>query len=398
VTRLVSIALALFLVIAACSRDDRYDIVLAFDPPELERSASVTEVFTLRNCGAARDTGAPPPDQTLALASIVAGRSTPALGNAAPGTVAIFARARTADCQLLATGCREVNVEAGGQGEIRVTLSAPHDKKSGCSNEEICDGAGTCESGADGGLVVDGGLTGFPTASTTGVPSGTTLTPSTPQSISTDGTVLEHVDVPGCIVVKANNVTIKNSRIHGDCAAVIDNQGSGLVVEDTEIDGNDSTEATGIRGASFRCTRCNIHSVRLGMAIGGAVTLEDSYVHDLSPKRDSEADVFFTAGSTVVVRHNTLENANDGSCFSLNSTDGVIDDVHVENNLLNGGTYAVYTYSGAYPATRVVLVRNHFGRKFFPNCGSTGPVVIDKVDTSAWADNVWDDDGQPVSP
>src|SRR4051812_14965945 len=53
-----------------------------------------------------------------------------------------------------------------------------------------------------------------PTASNTGyIPTGVTLTTGASMTISTDGTVVDGQDIQGNIIIQANNVTIKRSRI-----------------------------------------------------------------------------------------------------------------------------------------------------------------------------------------
>ena len=58
-----------------------------------------------------------------------------------------------------------------------------------------------------------------PTASTTGVPAGTALKPYNTSGadlvITKDGTILDGLDIYGDIKVRAKNVAIKNSRLHG---------------------------------------------------------------------------------------------------------------------------------------------------------------------------------------
>ena len=76
---------------------------------------------------------------------------------------------------------------------------------------------------------------GFPGASNTGVPAGTTLTPSGGLTIGTAGAVIDGREITGQVVVNAPNVTIRQSRIRSNAMWVIDNNSTGLVVEDSEI-------------------------------------------------------------------------------------------------------------------------------------------------------------------
>ena len=59
-------------------------------------------------------------------------------------------------------------------------------------------------------------LPAYPDANCTGVPAGTTLTPSGGLTITTAGTVIDGRDITGQVVVNAPNVTIRNSRIRSN--------------------------------------------------------------------------------------------------------------------------------------------------------------------------------------
>ena len=62
-----------------------------------------------------------------------------------------------------------------------------------------------------------------------------TLTPSGGLTISTAGTVIDAPDITGPVVVNAPNVTIRNTRIRSNSMWVIDNNSTGLLIEDSEI-------------------------------------------------------------------------------------------------------------------------------------------------------------------
>ncbi len=58
---------------------------------------------------------------------------------------------------------------------------------------------------------------------------------------------------------------------------------------------------------------------------------------------------------------------------------------------MNGGNYTVYvTTAGGVPCTDVRVAGNRLGRDY-----CHGPRVFASA-TNVWADNVWDDNGQPV--
>jgi len=84
---------------------------------------------------------------------------------------------------------------------------------------------------------------GYPDATNTGVPPGTALTPSGSQTVTTNGAVLNGLDITGTVTVAADNVTIENSRItktsggSGSYVVILNNGADNFTIRDTEISG-----------------------------------------------------------------------------------------------------------------------------------------------------------------
>ena len=93
---------------------------------------------------------------------------------------------------------------------------------------------------------------GYPSPNTTGVPAGTQLTPSDGFTVSTDGTVVNALDVSGTIEVAANNVTIENSEVStsGDFGIDIESGVTGTVIKNVTINGLDTTSSGELRWGS----------------------------------------------------------------------------------------------------------------------------------------------------
>ena len=129
-------------------------------------------------------------------------------------------------------------------------------------------------------------LPAYPDASCTGVPPGTTLTPSGGLTISTAGTVIDGRDITGTVVVNASNVTIRNTRIRSNGFVRCESNSTGLVIEDSEIINrpvagqNNCHNAIGF--GNFTVRRTEIAGCENGADMGGGnVTFTDNYVHDL---------------------------------------------------------------------------------------------------------------------
>lgn len=173
--------------------------------------------------------------------------------------------------------------------------------------------SGSCPNAANtaGGSDGQGGC--FPSTSTTGVPSGTSLTSyTTPCTITTNGTTINARTV-NCseLVINANSVTITNSKVNGPIVF----NGNGLTVTDTEIDAT-PTPGVFIAGYSFdgdsgvnvTFTRVNLHGGRSNWNCPNSCTARDSIswgVEIASNDYSSHMSAFrFEQNSTFI--HNTI--------------------------------------------------------------------------------------------
>jgi PKD domain-containing protein len=274
---------------------------------------------------------------------------------------------------------------------------------------------------------------GYPVPASTGVPAGTSLTSSGAITASTAGQVIAGKDVSGGINVKANNVTIENSRVanEGDCGPTntcgnwsirIEAGVTGTVIRNVETVPtagttcehdirNTSSGTLEIVGSYLHACDSNVYSV-------GNTTLRDSYsIAKIAISTDHVENVYFN-DSTFTAIHDTMLNP-------IGQTAVIFGNVHtgsggtcsnhltVEESLLAGGGYTLYpcgngTSAGA--STRVVK-NNHFARctsaevqggggtwlckngpdtnGYYPKSGDYGIIAFDFGGT--WSGNVWDD-------
>jgi hypothetical protein len=197
---------------------------------------------------------------------------------------------------------------------------------------------------------------------------------------SSDGQVIDALDVNGGIRVTADNVTIQRSRITvgGGASSVgvmVEPGVTGTRILDTTIVAPNGF--TGIVGTGgFLAQRVNIQGFENGIEIrGGSGTILDSYVFltnfvypgGVIPHFDA-----VTSGSAngVLIRHNTLTAPPDQTA-AVNFTNdfGSIRDVTIDNNLLTGGGYALYLRGDpggpTRPVTDISVTNNRFGRSQF---------------------------------
>jgi len=274
---------------------------------------------------------------------------------------------------------------------------------------------GSTSGGSTSGGSTSGGSTsstGFPDASNTGVPAGTTLTPySGSSTISQANTVIDGKTL-GCIRVTAPGVVIRNSRIScahpgSDVVGSFDGDYSGtpLLLEDVEIDCQNGP-GTAVGDALVTVRRADIHGCENGFDMNQAITVEDSYIHDLWNSAESHTDGIQLASGHLVgssyapgalditIRHNTIFGVgSDGSLGTsaiISNPDGD-QNVLIQGNLLAGGAYTLYCDRDGGQATSYQILDNHFSREFSSKVGAYGPSDGCADDTQSG--NVYDDTG-----
>lgn len=193
-------------------------------------------------------------------------------------------------------------------------------------------------------------LGSFPSAANTGVPAGKTLKPSGGLVITKAGTVVDGLDISGVVEVSASNVTIKNSRIRGKgwWSVQVHPNVSGVVIQDTEIDGQGTSGTSNSMGVMGPATvlRCDIRGVENGITPGSGSLLQDNYVHDLGAPGSPHYDGIQIDGdrSNITIRHNTIINQfGQTAAVMIDNYFGPTTNVTVDNNYLGGGGYTVYS-------------------------------------------------------
>jgi hypothetical protein len=247
------------------------------------------------------------------------------------------------------------------------------------------------------------------------VPAGTVLTPYTgPSTISKANTVIDGKTM-GCIQVTAPGVVIRNSHIScrpSYAAVTVDDGdltgGTPLLLQDVEIDCQNGS-GNGVGEAMVTVQRANIHGCENGLDINQAITVEDSYIHDLWNPSAAHADGIQLAGghlvgssdvpaaANVTIRHNTIygvgyDNTLGTSAIISNPKGDT--NILIEDNLLAGGAYTLYCDYQA-KATNYRVIDNHFSRKFSQKVGDYGP--SDGCADETLSGNVYHETGAPVT-
>ena len=264
---------------------------------------------------------------------------------------------------------------------------------------------------------------GHPDASNTGVPVGTSLTPMSSTScnwvITTSNTVVNGVDLHGCIDVEASNVTIENSRISSNTWWGIKFGGSnpnitGLKVlhntllsvagQGPDAGGYDyavSGQANGTMEVGYN----DISGYKDGTDVSSG-SVHDNYIHDLSTFSGAHVqDVYVWPGAGLTITHNTLINQAalqyTTAAIYIAPDAGHQNNVQVTNNLLAGGAYAFY--GGDSTATNISVLNNSFSTQVSASCGyyGTDGYWWPNNTGNVWTGNVWADGpkaGSTVTP
>jgi hypothetical protein len=236
---------------------------------------------------------------------------------------------------------------------------------------------------------------GFPNASNTGVPSGTTLTPSGGMTINTAGTVVNARDISGPVVVNAPNVTIRNSRIRTNAMWVIENNSTGLLVEDSEIlnapaSGQKNCHV-GIGSSNFTVRRSEFAGCENAMNIDspGNITFTDNYVHDLDTTGPSyvwgdephtDGIQIGEAAANLTISHNWIDptpGSGATSAIIMYTGSGTPNsNVRVEDNYLDGRGASYAIYAPRHQTHDVYINRNRMGKGIgYTACVKLGTTV-----------------------
>lgn len=250
---------------------------------------------------------------------------------------------------------------------------------------------------------------GFPSAATTGVRTRVALRKVGETTVTTPGAVVQNLEVHGKLNIKADDVTVRNVRVigEGDWAVIQTAEASGAVIEDCEISGDGVVKAQwGVlnQGGDITIRRVNIHTVSNSIGTSHGL-IEDSYMHDFKEfpgdhVTGPQAGGGPAEGLSLTIRHNTILNQlSQTSAISIYQDFSRAHDVLIENNLLGGGSYAIYGGEGKFGRpTNIRILRNVFTRRLFPKGGFWGPVAYfdAKGRGNRFEGNVWENTGEPV--
>jgi hypothetical protein len=223
---------------------------------------------------------------------------------------------------------------------------------------------------------------GYPDASNTG--SHGTLTASGSITSTTNGQVIENLDVHGHISVTSANVTIRNVRV-----TQVDDQFGGIdlrnatghtTVSDVTVVAS-LDQLADITARDTTIERANLSGAQdgidswAGKGYTGYTVIADSYIHDLARNTavSSHDDTIQTSGGDETFRHNTLIPFTGGdpmnACLQIGDLQGDLIKLVFDNNLCDGGNYSINANAnnvklGNVSAGPMTFTNNRFGRDY----------------------------------
>ncbi|HEY3408238.1 MAG TPA: hypothetical protein VGK53_08715 [Propionicimonas sp.] len=270
-----------------------------------------------------------------------------------------------------------------------------------------------------GGVPVTNGTTSTPpTSSDYGVPAGTQLrVVNGDMTITTDGTVLDGIDLHGYLTVNADNVTIKNSVVRGGAKATSTKalimawlKPQNLqILRTTLVATNKSIYLDGISGSGYTADGVEIiNTVDGAKVIGPNVTIRNSWFHGsyytkgdpTHPDNQTHNDgIQVEGGYNVVVEDNRIE-AFHNAAIQVTQNNQATHNVTVRNNKFTGGGCTInVTDKGAggngKPIYAFSLTANGFGPG---NFGTTCPMRLPKSSSFSLSGNYWMATGKAAVP
>jgi hypothetical protein len=271
---------------------------------------------------------------------------------------------------------------------------------------------------------------GYPDATNTGVPAGTTLKAVPGQltsgpgwsynaststvTVTAKGTVLSGLAITGTLQISASNVTVKNVQVtSGGNFGISLAHTTGVTIQNSAISGQNSTAGRvsyaidDVYGDStgMIIKANNISNFRTAIQVSTG-QVDSNYIHDPGFVAGDHTNGIYVNGGTqsLMIWNNTIFDSM-GQTDAINLDAGTpgpsapVANKTVSDNLLAGGAYTIYggAASGS-PTSNIVIQDNRFGQLYYAKSGLYGPAYYFNAAGTGnkWTMNIWDTTGQTV--
>jgi len=184
------------------------------------------------------------------------------------------------------------------------------------------------------------------------------LTPSPSLTITTEGAVVENLDVTGSILIQASNVTLRNVKVTGASTAALIRPGAGVtgtVIEHCEINLQGAAGGIGHIGSGTIVRNCRINGYGDGIKVESGGLYENNYITtSRAPGSTKHIDGMQGSGdSGYTIRHNVIDvpsSTGGNSAIFVQAWNGSanynISNITVTENYLSGGNYTIFMNGG----------------------------------------------------
>jgi hypothetical protein len=221
---------------------------------------------------------------------------------------------------------------------------------------------------------------GYPDASNTGIPVGTSLKlHNTDFTTSSNGQLVDALDIRGSLIINHTGVTVTRCRVsEWSVFGMLCESPHTVTITDSHIEGG-VNPGTCVYNSGYTFLRCDIEGAENGFDIGGDVTIEDCFIHDLYNEGvDAHADgiQIEDGADNITIRHNTIlsRGADDSdttsAIISPQASSGVSNWL-IHNNAMAGGASTLYGPQNG-TGTNITITDNKFWDLYFPLSGSSG--------------------------
>jgi hypothetical protein len=269
---------------------------------------------------------------------------------------------------------------------------------------------------------------GYPDATNTGVPAGTTMvnvpaqatsgtgwaynTATATTQVTGNGVTLTGLNITGNLDISASNVTILNSQVTASGNFGISlRHTTGVAIKHSTITGQNATTGRvgvaidDVYGDSTAMTIAsdNISAFKTGIQVTtGSIT--GNYIHDPGYLAGDHTNGIFDGGTTqpLSITGNTILNGlsqTDAISLDASASGSTIANKTVMNNFLAGGGYAIYGGASLSNTTASILIQNNrFGQAYYPTSGQFGPSAYyaSAGTGNTWSGNTWDTTGTTI--
>jgi outer membrane biosynthesis protein TonB len=246
---------------------------------------------------------------------------------------------------------------------------------------------------------------GYPDATNTGVPTGTTLTSRSGEvSVTKAGTTVRDLAVTGEVLVEADNTTLEDDEVtapagSGNRGIYIAPGVTGTVIDHVTCHGAGKGTQYCVFNKDSSTKIEDSYLYDCGECLNGPGTITNSFF-DVTAVISGEhyEDIYYGGGEgSLIVDHDTMLNPQGQTATVFASTDfGNQTTLTITNNLLAGGGYTLYggtscTTGGCGSVTGPVTVTgNRFSDKYYPESGYYGVGAYFDDAATTWSGNVWD--------